>query len=350
MFAFLADLHLGARVSNEDQMNSLKMFLSLIKKHKEPCHCIFVCGDVFDHRLSIPEAEFAAKYLLRLVYNCLGDHGRSIPVHFIHGTFTHDYDQYNIYLPLLNEIDGVSIFYTDKVCCHQLWSGGPNVLYLPQEYGNIDYSSAFSKSYDIIIGHGPISSCTMNPCKSKSEEIVHSVEKLGDLSKICIFGHYHGFTDFGNHVYYAGPLLQWKYGEDIPKRFVFCNDQYQLETVLNPYAMEFKTIDIYQPEELRNALSKEIKSPHRFMIHSDMYSLSTYHGIMATTKKNSYISYRIISDIEHTVKPTSESTTPQHTIIEPVAGLIQYIEERYQLNAEKEVREYEDKIRKEEKK
>lgn len=350
MFSYLADIHLGNKLSNEVQMKSLEMFLQLIKKHKEPCHCIFVCGDLFNHRLSIDEAKFASLYLLRLVCNQCGENGKHVPVHFIHGTYTHDYEQYKIYLPLLEQIDGVRIFYAETACAKQLWSNGPTVLYLPQEYGNVDYAEAFSHTYDIIVGHGPISSSNLNPCKSKSEEIVHSADLLGEISKICVFGHFHGYTDFGNNVYYAGPLLQWKYGEDIPKRFFFCNDQYEVETVLNPYAMEFKTIDIYQPEELRNALSKEIKSPHRFMIHSDMYSLSTYHGIMATTKKNSYISYRIISDIERTVKPTSESTTPQHTIVEPVAGLIQYIEERYQLNAEKEVREYEDKIRKEEKK
>lgn len=350
MYSFLCDIHLGTKLPNEDQMKSLDMFLDLIRKHKEPCHCIFVCGDLFDHRLSIDEARFASLYLLKLVCNHCGEKEKHVPVHFIHGTYTHDYEQYKIFLPILEKIDGTNIFYAETVCAKQLWSNGPTVLYLPQEYGNIDYDEAFSHTYDIIVGHGPISSSMLSPCKSKSEEIVHSADLLGEISKICVFGHFHGYTDFGNNVYYAGPLLQWKYGEDIPKRFFFCNDNYEVETVLNPYAMEFKTIEIYDPESLRTILSEEIKTPHRFMIHSDINTLSTYHGIMNANKKNRFLTYRIISESSQNTEKTLNvlnATTPD---IAPVPSLIKYIDDKYGIDTTEEIHEYENRIRKDESK
>jgi len=346
LLAFIGDLHIGTKLPQADYLKSLDKFLGLIKEHKEECHCIFVCGDLFDHKLTIDEAKFASIFLLNLVCNNCGRNGHQhVPVHFIHGTYGHDHDQYEIFLPMLDRIPNVNIFYT-KTACISVLRNGLRVLYLPQEYGDVDYSKAFDKKYDIIVGHGPLSSETKHPCKSTQYEILHSAEQLGDISKLCVFGHYHGYTDFGNNVYYTGPWLRWKYGEDEPRVFFFCNDNFEVETVPNEFALEYETFEIHSPEELRREVSKEINNPHRFIIHCKNDELTEYHAIMNVFKKNQFLKYQIISETiskDDSIKKfdSNQITNP---IVEPVPALIEYVKDKYDIDVSTEIKEYETKI------
>lgn len=352
MYAFLADIHLGTKLSQMDYLKSLDKFLGILKEHKEECHCIFVCGDLFDHRLSIEEARFASIFLLNLVCNNCGRNGRTnVPVHFIHGTYTHDYEQYEIYMPILSKLDNVEVFYTKETCIGKLHNGS-RVLYLPQIYGDFDYGPYMNEKYDIIVGHGPLSSLTKNPCKSTGYEIMHSAESLGNISKICVFGHYHGYTDFGKNVFYAGPLLRWRYGEDEPRKFFICNDNFDVELFDNPFAIEYKTIEIDNPETLRDIISEGITTPHRFIIKTTNEDLQTYHAIMSTNKKNQNLRFNIIS--ERKVDDNNETNDVVNTdndeslkSIGPIPSLISYISDKYNVDTSKEIQEYEDKINRE---
>lgn len=351
MYAFIGDLHLGTKVPGEDYLKSLNKFFELIKKHKEECHCIFICGDLFDHRLNVDEASFAATFMAALVYNNCGRNGRQhVPVHFIHGTYSHDNEQYDIYMPLLCKLQNVEIFYTKTACSKKL-ENGAKVLYLPQEYGNIDYSKAFSNEYDIIVGHGPVASQTNHVCETAQYEILHSAEELGDISKICVFGHYHGYTDFGNNVYYTGPWLRWKYGEDTPRVFFFCNDKFEIETVPNDIATEYNTIEITSVDELRKHLSHEITNPHRFVIKCNQDELKDYHAIM-NVNKNSFVKYKIISIKNNdTIKIDTNDTDDMddiftHAKVEPIDGLISYIIDKYGIDASEKIKAYEIEINK----
>lgn len=354
MYAFLADIHLGTKLSQIDYLKSLDKFLDIIKKHKEECHCIFVCGDLFDHKLSIDEARFASLFLLNLVCNNCGRNGRThVPVHFVHGTYTHDYEQYEIYIPMLSKIDNVEIFYTKETCIGKLHNG-KRVLYLPQIYGDFDYEPYLDidkEHYDIIVGHGPLSSKTKEPCKSTQYEIMHSSDKLGSISNICVFGHYHGYTDFGNNVYYAGPLLRWRYGEDEPRKFFICNDNFEVELFDNPFALEYKTIEIDNPEELREIISNNITTPHRFVIKTNNDDLKTYHAIMNTNKKNPNLKYQIISEEKNNVtddniKPLEVVSSDNTNSLGPIESLISYISDKYDIDTSKEIHEYDEKISK----
>ena len=116
MFAFLADIHLSNKLKQSHYMNSLSLFLEHIKQSDEECHAIFVLGDLFDHRLDIQEAKMAADFLIKLVCNKCGRGDEPhVPVYMIHGTFSHDLDQYNIFIPILSKIPNVNIWYTDKM-------------------------------------------------------------------------------------------------------------------------------------------------------------------------------------------------------------------------------------------
>ena len=200
MYAFMADIHIGVKLPKSQFMDSLYMFLETIKECKEPCHAIFVCGDLFDGRLSVEDAKFAMFFMVNLVCNFCGKNGMEhVPVYFIHGTDSHDQSQYEIFTQALDKLPNAKVWLINKACEGTIHGSGIKALFLPQEYTN-NYDELLSKKYDLIVGHGPMASQTKNPCKAANYEIIHSVEQLGSISKLCVFGHYHGYTDFGTLV------------------------------------------------------------------------------------------------------------------------------------------------------
>lgn len=354
MYAFIADIHLFTNIPKEDHIKSLNKLFELIKSHEEECHGIFVCGDLFDHRGNKDELKFAAQYILMLVCNTCG-YGSHLhaPVYFVHGTYSHDNEQYEIFLPLLSQLPDVEIHYIKNVI-ESRTHAGHSILFLPQEYGDIDYSNYLNKDkhYDLIVGHGPISSEKKEPCKSAGYEIMHSVDLLGNISKLCVFGHYHDYTDFGNGVYYVGANLRWRYGEDEPCVFFTCDNDFNVTTTLNPYAKEFKTIKVSSPEELREHISNKEDCPRRFVINvEDNESLETYHGIINNNKKDKNLSFRITSNIveDNDELPTITDITDfkkNNSGLDPVQSLITYIKDKYNCDASEQIHEYESKIRK----
>lgn len=350
MIAFLADLHLGVKLPQIDFLKSLDKFFGCIKEHDEECHAIIVAGDLFDKKLSVDEAKFASIFLMNLVCNNCGRSRTHVPVYFVHGTYSHDNEQYEIFLPMLNEIPNVEVHYFKDTAIGTLHNG-MSVLFLPQLYGDVDYTEAFSRHYDLIVGHGPISSLSYEPCNSTEYEILHSAEKLGEISTLCVFGHFHGYTDFGNGVYYTGPWLRWKYGEDTPRVFFFCNDNLEVKTVPNDVALEFVTKHVYSCDELRSEISsKEITSPHRFIIHcNNNNELLEYHAIMNAYKKNQFLKYQIISsknndDTEELLNASLKNDDNTNIVVEPIPALIEYVKDKYSVDAANEIHEYENKI------
>lgn len=357
MYAFIADIHLGVNLKQSDFMDSLNMLFEIIHNHEEKCHCIFVCGDLFDHRMNIEEYKFATTFLMKLVCNGLSKDPRNphVPVHFIKGTHSHDFDQYEIFLPFLYRLNqGVYYAKDNYVYINEL---GHKILYLPQLYGEIDYTELFNDKYDIIVGHGPMSSQTLAPCKCAHYEILQSVEQLGLISKICVFGHYHGFTDFGNNVFYAGPLLRWQFGQPEPRVFTICNDNFEMQTFPNPIAIVYKKQSIDNVETLRTEISKGIETPTRFIIdvsNTPKTEMESYYSIMNMSKKNKNISFQIVNTkeenddlIDTSLIRNDDESSKINGIEDPIDSLINYISNKYNIDAEKEIHEYESKIKNE---
>jgi len=342
MYGFISDLHLGTKLNPKDYLESLDKFFDILKSSKTKCKRIFVCGDLFDHKLSIDEMHFTSVFLLNLVQNRCGKNDTHVPVDFVHGTYTHDYDQYPIYLNLLKHIPGVEVnYYTEAtIMVHD----NIRILYLPQEYGKKDYTSFFEQEYDIIVGHGPISSKTKNPCPIGKYEILHSAELLGSISKICVFGHYHGYTDFGNNVFYAGPWLRWRYGEDIDRVFFFCDNNYQMKCVDNNIAKIYKTLTVNDPEELRKILADDLTTPHRFDIITNDENIDVFRAIINTHRKNENLVWRLQTNIEFIQPVSIQQQVSLLTDDDKIESLISYIDEHYNINASKEVYSYNEKI------
>lgn len=352
MFAFIADVHISSKLKPSDYLNSLAVFLKHIKESKEECNAIFILGDVFDHRLDVDESKLAAEWLQRITCNYCGKTRTHIPCYFIHGTFSHDLDQYDIFLPNLSKIENVYIYYTNEAC-EMVLESGHRVLLLPQEY-NKDYSKWLSRKYDIIIGHGVVTSYTIAPCQTKTGDCVFQSDQLAKASNICVFGHYHEYTDFGDNVFYAGSMLRTKYNEDTPKQFLFCKDNYETYTIPNPYAMEFKTIRIDSPDHLREVIATDIKTPCRFIIPNEEHSENReeYLAIMAVNKNNKNITYKVESKNTDSEEQADITDTihidKRTTIANPIPELISYIKQESNVDVEKKINEYVSEITKKE--
>ena len=157
MYAFIADVHIGVNLKHEDFMNSLDMLFDIIRKHKEPCHCIFVCGDLFDHRLNMDEYKFAARFLMKLVCNGLSRDIETphVPVHFIKGTHSHDYDQLKLFYHYMDD-DSVDVRVVTQIQFEIV--KGCRILCIPELYGLDEsvYRHFFFESgwYDEAFVHG----------------------------------------------------------------------------------------------------------------------------------------------------------------------------------------------------
>lgn len=349
MYAFLADIHLGVKLPRDVFFDSLKYLFDIIKNHKEECKQIFVCGDLFDHRLNPNELTFAAEYLVKLICNKCRKDGTNVPVTMIHGTYSHDQEQYMIFIPLIERMTGARVRYIQNVASFKI--GDVKCLAIPQEYGNIDYTKAFNDKYDIIIGHGPMSSETKQPCPVGSSEILMSADQLGKISNVCVFGHYHEYTDFGTNVFYAGSNLRWKYGEPSKKVFLICDDNWNVTTYDNPFAVEYVSKQVNDIEELREELSKDITTPHRFTIHAnDVNDINAIHALANVYRNNKNISFRIISDMDKEDPTTWWEKDPLGTkpSVEPIPSLITYIKDKYNVDSEPFIKDYENKIKQKE--
>ena len=352
MYAFMADIHIGVKLPKSQFMDSLHMFLETIKECKEPCHAIFVCGDLFDGRLSVEDAKFAMFFMVNLVCNFCGKNGMEhVPVYFIHGTDSHDQSQYEIFTQALDKLPNAKVWLINKACEGTIHGSGIKALFLPQEYTN-NYDELLNKKYDLIVGHGPMASQTKNPCKAANYEIIHSVEQLGSISKLCVFGHYHGYTDFGNGVYYTGPWLRWKYGEDEPRVFVFCDDNFKVFTKPNPIALEYETVEVHDPEELRVITSQECDHPRRFIIEAAPKDVETYRGIINTNRSDPNMTFKLTEtadedDLQLTVDDVMDT---QVEAVAPVSLLDSYIKDKYGMDTHDQLAEYESQINKEDKK
>jgi hypothetical protein len=344
MYGFLADIHIGCNIKNEDIINSLDFYFDIIRKHNEPCHQIFVCGDLFDHKLNTEELIFAAKVILKIVCNECGDNGNHVPVTFIHGTYSHDQEQYKIFIPLIEEMVGVHIRYLET-CGTFTLHNGTKVLCIPQEYGDVDYTQAFNDKYDIIIGHGPMVSNTKTPCPVGSSEICMSADQLGDISNVCVFGHFHEYVNFGKNVFYAGTNLRWKFGEPGEKVFLICDDKWNVTTIKNPYAMTFTKKEIFSLDELRSEISKEITQPVRFIIHCKENELEEYHSILNVYKKNKMISCKFMSERDEQREKVS-MTNIMVSNVEPIPALVAYIKDKYDVDSQAMIDTYVQKINK----
>lgn len=237
-----ADLHIGSIKNIPYVYNTITNIFDKEIQYNKVDAVVFL-GDYF-HQLFKCNSEYVRLAINIMSYLMLLCRRKNIKVRVVYGTESHDSDQYGIFdfftkcsdfdFKVITTAQSEDLFFNCKV------------LYLPEEYiydKDSYYEKLFKNRYDYIFGHGVIQEgmpmIKSSSTKEKSVPIFKSAE-LSRISKVCVFGHYHVYTDLGNNVYYLGSLFRNAFGEDQPKGYgIIENDE--LTFVENPDTYEFKT-------------------------------------------------------------------------------------------------------------
>ena len=246
-----ADIHIG---SIKDTKYFYKTITDIIEKEIIFTHSdlIVILGDYFDKLFKDNDeyTSLAINIMSFLIRACIREDTK---IRIIYGTESHEMNQYQLfnYHVTSNDID-FKIF--DTVTEENI--NGVNILYVPEEY--IDAKEKHykeylysDKKYNFIFGHGIIiegmpkaSENNMDPNNKEKQVPRFKTGELSNASDICVFGHYHTFTDLGNNVYYLGSLFRDSFGEEDPKGYGIIdnkNGEYKFTFIENTEAIIYKT-------------------------------------------------------------------------------------------------------------
>ena len=244
-----ADIHIGT-IKNIDYVNEVISSI-LEKEFNERVDAVIILGDYFHKSLQVNDSftKLAINIMSYLIMLCKLYNTK---VRILYGTESHEANQYHLFNYHLNNKE-VDIKVIDTVTEEELF---PNtkVLYIPEEYvtdKEKHYKLYFNKKYNFVFGHGVILEgmpmVAFNKSKVKLERYIPHF-KHGELSKIsdiCIFGHYHRFTDLGDNVYYLGSLFRDSFGEEENKGYgIIKNNEFQFIENNKAYIYRTYSFDI----------------------------------------------------------------------------------------------------------
>ena len=230
---------------------------------------VVIIGDYFHRLLKVNEdyTALAINIMSFLVRACKKN---NIKIRIVYGTESHDSGQYILFNYHLTD-PNLDFKIINTVTEEELFPG-VNVLYLPEEYmmsKENHYKDALysGKKYDYIFGHGviiegmPMLQFDTKP-KSNEKHVPHFKSgELGSISKLCLFNHYHCYSDIGDGVYYLGSLFRDSFGEETPKGYGII-DNNKFEFIENEKAYVYKTYEFNDDSDVyKNSdnLIKEIK-------------------------------------------------------------------------------------------
>lgn len=237
-----ADLHIGSIKNIPYVYNTItNIFDKEIQLRK--IDAVIFLGDYF-HQLFKCNSEYIRLAINIMSYLMLLCRRKNIKVRMIYGTESHDSDQYGIFsffekcsdfdFKVITTAQAENLFFNCKV------------LYLPEEYvydKNEYYGKLLKDRYDYIFGHGVIQEgmpMFKSPITKEKGVPVFKSAELGRISKVCVFGHQHIYTDMGDNVYYLGSLFRNSFGEDQAKGYGIIEDD-QLTFIENTDVYTYKT-------------------------------------------------------------------------------------------------------------
>lgn len=267
----IADLHIG---SIKEIAYVYNIVTDIIEKEIifNKTDLVVFLGDYFDKLFKVNEeyVSLAINIMSYLVNACQKSKTK---IRMIYGTESHEMNQYKLFnYHLTSSNVDMKIYDTVTEECID----GKNILFIPEEYINNKYkhyAKYFTKKYDFVFGHGIIED-GMPSIVSYSNENNKNNEKqvprfksgeLSNISDICVFGHYHTYTDMHNNVYYLGSLFRNSFGEEEAKGYGIIeeiDDEYQLRFVENTDAYVYKTINFNIDDKIykdANSIMNEIQ-------------------------------------------------------------------------------------------
>lgn len=277
----IGDIHIG---SIKDTQYVYNVMTNIIDKeiifNKTDLVCIL--GDYFDRLFKANEEyiSLSINIMSYLVDACIS---RNVKIRYVYGTESHDNNQYRLfnYFFKMKNLD-IKLF---KTVSEEVING-KHILYIPEEY-MFDKHKFYKKylysdkTYDYIFGHGVIVeafptavqvSTSASNGKEKSVPRFKSGE-LGRVCKLCVFNHFHVYTQMDN-VYYLGSLFRNSFGEEKPKGYGIIEDD-KLIFVENKRAYIYKTYTFDENSSIYNSNDNIIKEINK--IKSENKEIFTNH-------------------------------------------------------------------------
>lgn len=277
----MADIHIGAIKDIKYFYNTITDIIEKEVMFKKT-DLVVILGDYFDKLFKTNEdyTSLAINIMSYLVRACQKNKTR---IRIVYGTESHEMNQYRLFnYHLTSEDVDMKIFETVT----EETINGKKILYLPEEYINTKqkhYAKTLysEKKYDFIFGHGVIEEGMPAASNIAAEKNANNEKrvprfKAGELSaasSICVFGHYHTFTNM-HDVFYLGSLFRSVFGEEEPKGYAILSDdnqeegiqyqssdgKYTLSFIENKAAYTYITFNFDQTSDIYKSEEKLIKT------------------------------------------------------------------------------------------
>lgn len=256
IFTVIADIHIGKKhVSADTLKKSLKKYYIEPMKTMKYLDAIFVAGDILDTVLSM-NTDYAEvfNWLASKLYGIAKT--RKCPCIIIKGTRSHDNEQLNNIKHYQVNDDGVDFRIYENVDVIKLFDERFKVLLLPDVKVRHpeDIEKYYNTKYDLVIGHGTIS--TMQFFVQESENMptktyVYNVDKLMSICRgPIIFGHIHQHIRYKEKFFYVGSFDKLERGSDGQNGFLVCgismddSSNYKVEQFVNETASKYYNIEL----------------------------------------------------------------------------------------------------------
>lgn len=256
IFAAIADIHIGIRhIDAKTMKHQLKKHFINTLKDMKYLDGIFILGDIL-HTIVSLNSDYAEVYLwfIDQVYKVAKKKNSTVII--IRGTLSHDNDQLQNIKSYAHNDDGVDFRIYENVEEITLWDDY-KALVLPdvrvKDLKDIDQYLTCDKRYDLILGHGLISSMKFFTQESENmptKTYEYDADRLIDSCKgPVLFGHIHQFQTIRNHFYYVGPFTLLERG-GIDAGFAVCGiyDQdrtkFKVEHFINPDSASYIDLDV----------------------------------------------------------------------------------------------------------
>lgn len=338
----VSDIHFGASDPEILYSELQNNFFNKLKLEKN-IDMIAICGDYFDHKLSLTEKAsiLGIKFMNELAEYC---NKNNILFRIIYGTKTHDQGQLENFRYLETKYSNFGII--SHVCVEEI--NNMNILYVPEEYMNdqnefykeyIEYGK--EHKYDFILGHGTWDVFAFENQKQESERPLKGfpVLKYNDwedtVNHAIIFGHIH-VNNTHKKLYYCGSFSRWCFGEEKDKGFytaVINNDKCIVKFIKNPSAPIYNTISLDDDEKDPKVLLEHVNdliknnplAHYRINIFKEDMEISNLNIVRENLSENNNIklsckNYSIDKETKEDLTPIEFSTD----INENIKNFIKY--------------------------
>jgi hypothetical protein len=280
----ISDIHLGNKiVKSEFIINNLNKYFSCSKELSD-IDIIFLCGDIFDSGIYLPDTHTGAiqRWIVRVLHLCKK---WNICLRVLEGTPSHDRKQSKQF-EILNDLFGIEadIKYIDKLSIEYIERFDINVLYLPDEWRGcvkdtenevkelLQINNIMQVDYAVMHGNFEYQLPMINSLSAHE-----SLFYLSIVKKYIFIGHIHNMSQ-SNRILAQGSFDRLAHNEEHNKGFFYIEshkDSFIEDKIVfkvNHSAAIFTTLNLInltktQIEQLINATLSDHVAKHHTQLH-----------------------------------------------------------------------------------